>query len=66
MKGSSSDVHVLPINDLRVHEETRTCWCEPTPIRGLATDRMPNGRHDTVIVHHSADGRELVEEHGVN
>ena len=23
------DFHVLPVGDLREHEETRTCWCKP-------------------------------------
>lgn len=59
------DIHVYPVNDLREHEQTRECWCQPTPIRGLATDRLPHGRDDIVVVHHSADGRELVEQHGL-
>jgi hypothetical protein len=54
-----ADVHVLPINDLRDHEETRLCWCIPVLI---GEDDIP----DMVVVHHSIDGRELVEEHGIN
>jgi hypothetical protein len=23
------DIHTLPVNDLREHEQTRTCWCKP-------------------------------------
>lgn len=23
------DIHVLPIHDLRDHDETRECWCRP-------------------------------------
>ena len=47
------DIHVLPINDLREHEESRNCWCEPALHR----------EGDTVIVtHRSADGPELVKQ----
>ena len=42
-------VHVLPINDLRVHEESRQCWCRPT-------ENEPG-----IIVHNSLDGREHFE-----
>lgn len=50
-------VHVLPVNDLREHDESWTCWCKP----GIE-------RHGTcdLISHNSADGRELIEKHGVN
>jgi hypothetical protein len=23
------DIHTLPVNDLREHEQTRACWCSP-------------------------------------
>lgn len=55
-----SDIHVLPRNDLREHEETRVCWCHPYNYS------EPDDERGVVVVHHSADGRELVEEHGVN
>ncbi len=51
------DVHVLPVNDLREHEQTRTCWCKP---------RVTREDKNYIIVHASLDGRELVEAHGVN
>lgn len=42
-------VHVLPINDLRDHDENGAgCWCRP---------RVEDG----VIIHNSMDGRELIE-----
>lgn len=44
-----NDLHVLPTNDLYVHEEDELCKCNPEIIRVLGT-RM--------IVHHSFDGRE--------
>ena len=53
-----NDLHVLPVHDLREHVEDVTCWCLPTAVREPG--------HAAVIVHHSQDGRELVEEHGVN
>jgi hypothetical protein len=52
------DVHVTPIDDLREHEETRACWCGPR------VEQEPEA--SAVVVHHAADGRELVEEHGIN
>lgn len=42
--------HVLPIDDLREHEETADCWCEPE----LDHERM-------IAVHNSADNREAFE-----
>jgi hypothetical protein len=50
------DIHVLPIHDLREHEDTRTCWCQPTL-------RQESGA--MMVIHQSADGRELIEKHGV-
>lgn len=40
--------HVIPNHDLRDHIESAECWCDPM-------------EDDSVTVHHSADGRELVE-----
>ena len=51
------DVHVLPIDDLREHEETRQCWCRPRLLQDAPEDAV-------VIVHAALDGRELYEEHG--
>ena len=48
--------HVLPVNDMREHVEAPSCWCEPR------VERFPRG---VVITHQSMDGRELVEQHGV-
>ena len=60
------DIHVVPVGDLREHDESgRACWCKPRietcdPRTG---DRYPLGK--AVIVHNSEDGRELVERHGL-
>ncbi len=66
MKG---DVHVLPQHDIREHVESRDCWCLPSieyyrrPImEGVG---QPDGV-DAVVVHQALDGRDLVEQHGIN
>lgn len=54
-----SDVHIVPEGDLKEHQETRSCWCDPRLIQ--------EGKEDNVIVvHASMDGRELIELHGIN
>jgi len=45
--------HILPINDLKEHEELTTCECEPK------IDILDNG--DMLIIHNSFDGREAIE-----
>ena len=45
-------INVLPINDLRDHEEATSCWCHP---------RLILDAPEIIAVHHSADGRELLE-----
>jgi len=40
--------HVIPLNDLRDHEASKTCWCKPSQ-----DDDEP-----LVWIHHSMDGRE--------
>jgi hypothetical protein len=50
-----SDVHVLPINDLIEHSETRGCVCRPD------VQDLGGG---IVVVHHAADAREYFEPDG--
>jgi hypothetical protein len=52
------DIHILPVGDLRNHDEARSCWCGPQ------IEQDDNGRW-LVVVHHSMDGRELIEQHGL-
>lgn len=52
------DIHILPEGDLQPHMETRTCWCGPDVKSVEDTPTM-------LVVHHAADGRELIEEHGL-
>lgn len=48
----SKTIHVLPLNDLRDHQELPTCWCKPTP----------DAEEPSVLVHHSMDRREEYEQ----
>ena len=48
----NADIHVMPINDLREHENSTSCWCHPIE------DEECFG----VWVHHSMDKREEYEE----
>jgi len=43
-------LHIIPLNDLKEHEEESTCDCCPTLI-------IENG--EMIFVHNSYDGREL-------
>ena len=45
-------IHVLPVNDLREHEEKTECWCSPQH------EYVGAGE---VVIHNSMDGRELYE-----
>lgn len=45
-----TDVHVLPVNDLRPHEVSRSCWCRPF-------------EDDDVWIHQALDRRETAELH---
>ena len=52
------DLHVIPLNDLRDHEESVQCWCRPVEIFD-ASMRAP------VFIHNTMDGREHTIEKGV-
>lgn len=54
---SKSDTHVLPIADLREHEQSRACWCQPRCEQQVDW-------HSALVIHNSMDGRELVEDAG--
>lgn len=43
------NIHIVPIDDLREHEDSIECWCQPDEVE------------DGVIVHNSLDGREKYE-----
>lgn len=44
--------HVIPCNDLKEHEDTKLCKCNPK------IDKTENGE---IVVHNSYDGREFIE-----
>ena len=63
LAAAEPDLHVVPENDLRDHSCSRDCWCAPT-LEG--TDPETGQPYLSILViHNSADGRELVERHGV-
>jgi hypothetical protein len=41
-------MHVLPLSDLREHEVSLECWCDPVD-------------DDGIVVHNALDGREAYE-----
>lgn len=53
-----ADIHVMPVDDLCEHVEARECWCQP---RIEGEDKYGV----SVVIHHSMDGRELIEQHGI-
>lgn len=47
------DIHIIPVDDLKDHDESQYCHCDP---------RIEPGDHGcNMIVHNSYDGRELIE-----
>jgi len=49
------DIHVIPENDLQVHIESEKCWCNP----------WRHTEEPRILIHNSADGRELTEEDAI-
>ena len=47
-------IHILPVNDLKEHEELTTCKCKPR------IEILDDG--EIMVVHNSYDGREYIEE----
>lgn len=45
--------HVLPINDLKEHEELSTCDCQP---------KVEFVDGNMLVIHNSYDGREIIEQ----
>ena len=54
VSGSDYMIHILPVNDLKEHEELTTCECNPR------IEILDNG--EIMVVHNSYDGREYIEE----
>ena len=49
------DIHIIPINDLRDHEENEQCWCRPMEVFD---------GDEAVWCHNSMDRREHTIEQG--
>ncbi len=50
---SKGDVHIIPVDDLKDHDESQYCHCEP---------RIEPGDYGkNLVIHNSYDGRELTE-----
>lgn len=47
-------IHILPINDLKEHEELTTCGCNPK------IEILEDG--EIMVIHNSYDGREIIED----
>lgn len=59
-------VHTVPMNDEREHVLSAECWCEPrvlwTRVEWTEPDTgLPRAAGGAIIVHNSADCRELGE-----
>jgi hypothetical protein len=53
-------IHVFPVDDEREHDISGTgCWCGPNV---FFNDLDGSAFSELMVVHHSADGREFVEE----
>lgn len=53
----AGEAHVLPLDDLIVHDADGNCPCGPT----RRPERLGDGSQGWVITHHSLDGREQYE-----
>jgi hypothetical protein len=42
--------HIIPVDDIKDHEDSSKCWCEPQILEG-----------GLVVSHNAADGREFYE-----
>lgn len=49
---AAEKTHIVPLRDLREHELSIHCWCEPTQ----------DDEQETIWLHHAADGREQYED----
>jgi len=57
------DLHVSPINDMKDHIESRDCWCDPKIVDVSTIGEEAGSR--IIVVHNAMDGREIVEEYGI-
>lgn len=50
---TDTSTHILPLNDIVLHEQAPNCHCQPK------TEMLPNG--NLMLIHNSYDGREYIE-----
>jgi len=41
-------IHVVPLNDLREHDDTADCWCRPREEEGVIVHNSMDRREDTI------------------
>ena len=49
----NDDIHVLPLNDIKPHVESKDCPCMPEVIKEYFSD---------VVIHNAWDRREIIEQ----
>lgn len=52
---TADKIHIMPIGDLRDHEETSDCWCQP----------MTDDEYPEILIHNAMDRREHTIEKGL-
>lgn len=57
------DIHILPTNDLKPHQENENCGCKPKIeiIICKICEKNHGHLHLNIIIHNSYDGREFYE-----
>lgn len=46
-------IHIVPLGDLREHEDSESCWCGP--------EELDDDGDEVVFVHKAMDGRDRYE-----
>lgn len=54
----NGDIHVYPNKDLRKHEPSRECWCDPSLQNEYEDITYLENPNAVVVVHIAEDGRE--------
>jgi hypothetical protein len=56
-------VSVVPLRDTRRHRRSTECWCEPS-VEWLNDETGLPYANGPLVIHNSADGREVLEQQG--
>lgn len=54
-------IHVIPLNDLKEHNQTIDCECDPTVVWIDPDTELPWAGDGPLVTHNSYDGRECYE-----